>query len=140
MGRLHVYVGLILGMALPVTGCGPEIVSAPVDGVGERACARANSRGYWNNGTMRNIGGDRHVCLCMTEAEYESKSRLDELNQMLLDECREVSEFYEMDWDDCDEDFAANNWIGPKGEGELVTWPTGPVLNPPGSDVHCKAE
>lgn len=144
MGRLHVHVGLILGMALSVTGCGPEeIVSAPDDGlvgVGERACARPLSSGYWNDGTMRFIGGERHVCLCMTEAEYESKSRLDEINQMLLDECRKVSELYEMDWDDCDEDFAANNWIGPEGEGEWVTWPTDHVIYPPGANVDCKAQ
>lgn len=134
MDRLCVCLGaLILGLVSGLTACTDDTVPGPEEGAA--ACARGITRGYWNDGTRRGIGGDRHVCLCITEEEFESKSRLDEINMLLLEDCRSQSAYYGFDWDDCDEDYASKEWIGP--EGEYVTWPTGPVVNPPGSKVVC---
>jgi hypothetical protein len=75
------------------------------------------------------------VCICMTEEEYESGSRLDELNQLLLEDCEYDALQYEFDWTDCEADFESNEWIGE--DGDRVTWPTGPVMNPPGAGLEC---
>jgi hypothetical protein len=53
----------------------------------------------------------------------------------LLEECELDALQYDFDWTDCQEDFQNHEWIGENGE--RVTWPTGPVTNPPGSDVAC---
>ena len=135
MDRFYVYLGaVVLGLGPSLLGCIDDVV--PIPQVDESAaCARGLSKGYWNDGTHRVIGADRHVCLCITEDEFESMSRVDELNQMLLEDCRDQSALYGFDWDDCDEDYAAKEWIGPAGE--RVTWPTDHGVNPPGSQVVC---
>ncbi|GEM_PF-6182328 len=140
MDRFYIYSGALrlLGMLcmLGMTACQDDFVVVPVLEEGERACARPLSHGHWEDGTHRTVGTARHVCLCMTEAEYESESRFDELNQALRRDCEQDAVQYGFDWTDCEEDFAAKNWIG--DEGQYITWPTGPVRNPPGSTVECR--
>ena len=72
----------------------------------------------------------------MTEDEYESQSRLDELNQKLLEDCEYDALQYDFDWTDCEKYFDGKTWIGQNGEG--VTWPTEEgVINPPGASLVC---
>jgi hypothetical protein len=136
MDRLYVHIcALTFGVTLATTACSDTVEADMDDEPREAACARPISRGHWEDGRRRTIGADRHVCLCMTEEEYESRSRLDELNQMLLEDCELDALQYDFDWTDCEKDFLVKTWIGENGD--QVTWPTGPVLNPPGSAVVC---
>lgn len=137
MDRLHVHLGaLTLGMLLGgAPGCGDRLADDPDHVPTERACARPISSGHWTDGRLRHVGTARHVCMCMTEEEYESGSRLDELNQLLLEDCEYDALQYNFDWTDCQADFESKEWIGE--HGERVTWPTGPVMNPPGSGLEC---
>ncbi|WP_052548489.1 hypothetical protein [Enhygromyxa salina] len=139
MGRLHIHLGaLTLGFALALTvpACQDDTLVAVPD-EGERACARPLSYGHWEDGTLRAIGEARHVCLCMTKAEYESKSRIAELNEALLADCELDAAQYDFDWNDCEQDFASNEWVGESGE--RITWPTTTgVVNPPGATLSCR--
>jgi hypothetical protein len=136
MGRLHIHVrALTLGFALTMAACQDDTVVVVPD-EGERACARPISSGHWEDGTHRAVGTDRHVCLCMTKAEYESKSRISELNEALLEDCELDAVQYGFDWNDCEQDFASNEWVGESGE--RITWPTTGVVNPPGATLECR--
>ena len=137
MDRLHVHFGaLILGLILGASpGCGDRTADDPDHVPSERACARAISHGHWADGRLRGIGETRHVCMCMTEEEWESRSRLDELNQLLLEDCEHDALQYEFDWTDCEDDFENKTWIGE--DGDRVTWPTEPVMFPPGANLEC---
>ena len=68
----------------------------------------------------------------MTEAEYASGSRMDELNDMLLADCEQDAEPYDFDWTECPRYHDEGLWL------DTVTWPTGPVMYAPGSGVVCE--
>ncbi|MCA9687270.1 MAG: hypothetical protein KC457_34235, partial [Myxococcales bacterium] len=114
---------------LPVS-CGDDAteVSEPLT---QRVCSRPTSWGHWENGSMHIIAPDRQVCLCMSEAEYLSGERLDELNAMLLEDCELDAEPYEFDWTECQQYHDAGYWL------DMVTWATEWVMFPPGASVVC---
>jgi len=84
---------------------------------------------------MRVIGPDRHVCLCLTEEEFESGSRVAEINALVLADCDEQAEKYDFAWTECQMWHDEKLWVGENGE--LVVWPTDHVINPPGSQLEC---
>ncbi len=133
--RLHLHL-ILLALAPGLAACGEDLTEVPDSPATERACARPYAWGHWDDGTKRVLGTDRHVCLCMTEEEYESGSRLDEINAMLLQVCDEQAKSFDFDWTECQSRHDERFWIGE--QGELVTWPTDHVINPPGSSVHCR--
>ena len=126
--RLRAWLLFAPALVLVAGSCGDDSVDTPE---GERACARPLAWGHWADGSKHSIGTERHVCLCMTEAEYESGSRMDELNDMLLADCEQDAEPYDFDWTECPAYHDEGLWL------EAVTWPTGPVDNRPGSQVVC---
>lgn len=138
MGRLHLYLGTLTltVVAVSLASCAERPLEPYAEPLG-RACARPVSLGHWHNGMMHTIGTARHVCLCITEDEYESQSRLDEINELLLEDCKSDAEKWDFDWTECEQDFASKEWIGE--DGWKVTWPTEEgVINPPGADLTCE--
>ncbi|WP_157595770.1 hypothetical protein [Plesiocystis pacifica] len=133
----------VLGLALAASvlglgSCGDDLV-VPTEPETQRACARAISRGYWEDGGQHNLGLRRHVCLCMTEEEYLSQSRLEELHQALLDDCLSEASSFGMDWSECQADYESEVWISGVEKGSRVTWPTPDhvVVTPPGMHLDC---
>lgn len=125
------------GVALPLVlgSCGDDVVTVAEPRTA-RACARGIARGHWNDGTKRVVGNDRHVCLCMTEAEFESGARVSELNDLLLAGCDAEAEVWAFDWTECQERHDSGDWVGE--DGENITWPTSDVVNPPGVGLICE--
>ena len=138
MDRLHVHLHLAaLASFLAVAACGDDTTEVPDPAENtERACARPYAWGHWDDGTMRTIGTDRHVCLCITEEEFESGTRLAELNAMILAECNQQAEKYDFAWTECQMWHDEKLWIGENGDN--VTWPTDYVIYPPGVQLVCQ--
>ena len=129
MDRLRLPASVILATAL-LTSCGDDTTEV-VEPLTERACSRPLAWGHWNEGGMHTIGPDRHVCLCMSEAEFLSGERLDELNAALLADCELAAAPWDFDWTECQDRYDEGVWI------EGVTWPTERVIYPPGADLVC---
>jgi hypothetical protein len=138
MDRFHLQLRTLIPLALlALSACHDDTVAIDTADT-EAACARPLSYGYWETGEyeLRKIGRELLVCVCMSEAEFESKSRLDDLNEALLEACRQDAAKYAFDWDDCEQDFESRAWIG--AEGARVTWPTEGVTTPPGASLRCR--
>ncbi|NVB37298.1 hypothetical protein G6O69_05610 [Pseudenhygromyxa sp. WMMC2535] len=82
----------------------------------EPACALlVDTWGHWEDGTRQLImnheaGSSISVCMCMSEEEFDSGVRDDELADLLLDACLAYSELYGYDWDECEEKRAESEW------------------------------
>jgi hypothetical protein len=137
--HVHVHLRLLVASHLVLTACGNDTVVAPKLEPGERACAFPLSVGHWDDGTLRHIGAARMVCVCMTESEFESKSRFDELNEELLADCNREAAKYQFDWTECEADYESKAWLNGAGglEGANVWWPTEHPLHPPGDLLMC---
>jgi hypothetical protein len=142
---VHVHLRLLVASWLMLTACGNDIVVVPELEPGERACAFPMSVGHWDDGTLRHIGSDRTVCVCMTEAEFESKSRFDDLNDALLADCHREAAKYDFDWTECEADYESKIWLNGLGivDGSAVWWPmddTDHPLHPPGIFLECSGD
>jgi hypothetical protein len=126
---------LALTVAVALGACAEETVELPDHEQTERACVRPYAWGHWEDGTKHIIGPDRHVCLCMTEAEFESGSRVAELNAMVLAECDEQAKKFDFAWTECQMWHDEQLWVGE--DGHSITWPTDHVLYSPGAQLSC---
>lgn len=99
MGRSHIYLRqLILAASIVATSaCGSDQVSVPEQLRGEPACMWImDTRMHFSDGTSKLIFDEPAnqtgaACACLTEAEFESKSRLEELNDMALQICEDLA-------------------------------------------------
>ncbi|NVB39475.1 hypothetical protein G6O69_16655 [Pseudenhygromyxa sp. WMMC2535] len=108
-----------------------ELVDLPAvfDGLERRkACMiMAGGRVYWEDGRTTVIfdgsGRSASACLCLTEEEFETKSRHDELDDMLYELCETLAVPYEADSNDCLEHYEAGTWLpgGWWAEGEFAS-------------------
>jgi hypothetical protein len=100
---------------------------------GEPACMWIiGTNGYFADGSKRFITDeDRSIsgtaCLCLSEEEFESESRHEELNDMSLEVCRQLAMQHDFVRDECDEHYEDQAWY------TYVYWAVGRYdARPPG--------
>lgn len=109
--------GLVVVVAL--AGCGDRL--ADLDDSDDEslhvACAPITGWGYFEEGGQHvifneNTGTAGTACLCMTEEEVASRSRSEELNDLMFAECTRLADVYSgnFDWDNCEEKYLSGIW------------------------------
>ncbi len=140
MGRLHIHIRqlTLASILAALTACGAdEEVAIPDELRGEPACMWImDTWVHFANGDMRLIIDEATdytgaACVCMTEAEFESEARLDELNDMALQACEELAQQHEHEWDECQQDHDAGEWL------DEVFWSAGDWEHPSGMALRC---
>ncbi|NVB37073.1 hypothetical protein G6O69_04470 [Pseudenhygromyxa sp. WMMC2535] len=101
--------------SLALSGCAERQLEDEADDR-ERACMlMAGGRVYWEDGQSRVIvdasGRSATACLCLTEEEFETQSRHDELNERLYERCEALAATFEADSNDCLEHYEAGTWL-----------------------------
>lgn len=103
--------------------CGDDLTEVPDEDGREPACMLlVGTDGHWDDGSVRVIfdefdsGSVGVGCMCLTQEEFESQSRHDELAELVLAECERLSALHEFDWDECQEDYDNGVWL------PLVYW------------------
>lgn len=71
--------------------------------------------GHFADGSVRMIVDEQisksgSACLCLTEDEYWSQSRHDELNDLALQECDRLAMQHDFVRDECQEDYESEVW------------------------------
>lgn len=139
--HLHALTAGLVGLALGLSpACGDETVEVPEALRGEPACMWVmDSRGHFEDGSVRLIIDEPRsytgaACLCLTEAEYESKSRHDELNDRALEVCNQLATQHDFAWTECQENHDSGRWL------DLVFWARGQFTHPSGEGLGCVGE
>jgi hypothetical protein len=142
MGRLHIHLRqLILASAVAAAAsCGSDEVLIPDDLRGEPTCMWIiGTWGHFSDGGMRLIFEEANAqtaaaCVCMTDADFEFKSRADELNDMALGICEELTERYPFEWDECQQDHNEGEWL------DMMFRSAGNWEHPSGTALGCIGE
>ncbi len=99
--------------------------------------------GHFPDGTVRLIFDERTTpewsgaaCMCMTEEEYESGSRVDELKDKALDLCEELADLHPFEWNECQEDYESS----PASDSWWIEWSRGDHEHPAGTALGCVGE
>lgn len=120
MGRLQLHLRqLIVVLAAVVVGsCSDDVVEVPDHLRGEPTCLWIiGSWGHFADGGMRLIIDEdaqfrtAAACVCMSDADYESGSRADELNDMALEICEDLATQNPFEWDECQQDHDDGEWL-----------------------------
>ncbi len=74
------------------------------------------------------------ACACLTEAEFESKSRLEELNDMALQICEDLANGTPYEWNECQHNHDSGEWL------DVVFWSAGNWEHPSGAALGCAGE
>ncbi len=109
---------LICALGLIATGCAERQAELNGDAL-ERApvcMAIGGTMGYWPDGTHTSVldvdtGTAVTGCLCMTQEEFESQLRLEELNALTYEQCELHAERSGFAWNSCAEDRDAGLWL-----------------------------
>ena len=143
MDRLDIHLRqLILAITtLAVASCADEVIEVPDHLRGDPTCVWIiGTWGHFADGSVRLIIDDdaafrgAAACVCMTEADFESQSRADELNAMALDLCDELATRYPFEWDECQQDHDDGEWL------KFFFRSAGAAEHPTGTALGCVGE
>ncbi|NJK32116.1 MAG: hypothetical protein HC927_06700 [Deltaproteobacteria bacterium] len=104
--------------------CSERQLDGEIEDPRSAACMVGVAHGYWDDGGLLVIrewatGTAFTACLCLTEEEFSTKSREDELNDMLLEECERQAAMKDFDSNDCQEFYDSEYWL------LMVSWARG---------------
>ena len=120
-----------------LAACGDDLVDTSADSDREPACMWiVGTRGHFADGTTMLFSDEANnragtACLCITQDEYDSKSRHDELNDLALAECERLAEPYGFEWNECQMDHDSDAWMN------SVFWAKGNFDNGPPPGFSC---
>ncbi len=145
MGRLQLHPRSLGSAALVVllaSACASDEVEIPETLRGEPACAWIiDTRGHFEDGRTRLIihehtsgPGTGAACLCLTEEEFETQVRHDELNDRALVVCNELAQQHDFAWDECQMDHDSERWL------DFVFWAVGDWARPEADALGCVGE
>jgi hypothetical protein len=135
-GLLVVLFALVSG----ATACSDDLVEVPEYLRGEPACAwLIDTRVHFADGGHRLISDEQTrytgaACLCVTEEEFESRSRDDEFNDLALDLCHELATQYDFVWSECQMNYESERWL------DFVFWARGEFDHPSAHKLGCVGE
>lgn len=145
MGRSNILVreltlvAFIMAIAV-VLSCSADEVPIPDHLRGEPACMWImDTRMYFGDGTSWLIHDDPSnytgaACVCMSEAEFKSQSRSEELNDMALEICEDLAARRAHVWNECVQNYEMGNWL------DDVYWARGKMEHPSGTALGCYGE
>ena len=142
MDRLQLHLRTLSAVALLLavaSGCGADQVEIPDSLRGEPACAWIiDSRGHFADGgthiLLDEMGRTGVACLCLTEEEFETGARHDELNDKALEVCNWLASQQDFAWDECQMDHDSERWL------DFVFWSAGQTQRPEGDALGCVGE
>ncbi len=126
--------------SLVSASCGDDEVSVPDHLRGDPTCMWiVDTWGHFADGGKRLISDEKTrwagaACVCMTDAEFESKSRADELNDMALEICEELATQHSFEWTECQQDHDDGEWL------EFFFPSAGGAEHPSGTALGCVGE
>lgn len=147
MDRLHLQrrplTSLFLALVGLVSGalaCADEVVEIPDELRGEPACAWViDSLVHFADGGVRVLydeqsGGTGAGCLCLSEQEFESGSRNQDLNDLALVVCNQLAAQHDFEWNDCQMDYESERWL------DFVFWAVEEFEHPTADALGCVGE
>jgi hypothetical protein len=130
-----------LALASSATACcDDDVVEIPEQLRGEPACAWViDSHVHFADGGRTVIADEQTnwtgaACLCLTEEEFESRTRDQEFNDLALDRCNELAAQYDFEWSECQMDYESERWL------DFVFWAAGEFEHPSADNLGCAGE
>jgi hypothetical protein len=136
-----ILIGLgLAGVAWTATACSEDLVEIPEELRGEPACAWViDSFVHFEGDNLRVLydeqtGWSGAACLCLTEEQFESRSRDAEFNDLALDICNKLAAQHEFIWNDCQMDYESERWL------DFVYWAVEDFEHPSAERLGCVGE
>ena len=131
---------ILLALAGTAPACSDEVVEIPEQLRGEPACAWViDSQVHFADGSLRVLYDEQTkwtgaACLCVTEQDFESRSRDQEFNDLALQICNTLAAQHDFEWNDCQIDYESERWL------DFVFWTSDGFEHPAAEDLGCVGE
>ena len=111
-------VGVVLALASSVVlGCAERQGDLEDDGdeLYPVCMTIGGTMGHWADGTGTSIldidGSAGTACMCMTLEEYQSRELVDELAELVVEECQRLARRYEFESNECRQYYESGIWL-----------------------------